>query len=34
MRKKKSIKKLEKLKYYIDSSYVNLDDKDYLENYI
>ena len=34
MRKKKSIKKLEKLKYYIDSSYVNLNDKDYLENYI
>ena len=34
MRKKKSIKKLKKLKYYIDSSYVNLDDKDYLENYI
>lgn len=34
MKKKKNGMKLEKLKYFIDSSYVNLDKKDYLENYI
>ncbi len=34
MRKKNDNKKLEKNKYYIDSSYVKLNEKDYLENYI
>ena len=34
MKKESNNKKLEKSKYYIDSSYVNLDKKDYLENYI
>ena len=34
MKKKKNIKQPEKLKYYIDSSFVNLNNKDYLENYI
>ena len=34
MKKGKIVKENDNHKYYIDSSYVNLNDKDYLENYI
>ncbi|MGN1311879.1 MAG: P-loop NTPase fold protein [Bacilli bacterium] len=34
MKKKNRIKETKTSEYYIDSSYVNLDNKDYLENYI